>query len=122
MFCIHKCTNAAFFLFLGHAMQRESRFTRTFRAKDFNNATLGQSPNAKSNVKPKGTGRGGFDFLNGIFPTQLHNRTFTELAFNLCQSTVERFLLIAITFCIHCEKVCHFLFCLSYFIAAHVRQ
>ena len=106
MLRIDKGANAAFFLFLGHSMQRQCRLTRTFRAVDFNDPAFGQAADPKRDIQPKRAGRGRLDLGDRVVFAQFHNRAFAELTFDLGQSRIQCFLFVGCFFVSHAQNIC----------------
>ena len=82
VFGVDKGRRAAGLLNLSHHMQGQGGLARTFRAIDFNDAALGQTANAKRQVKAQGT-RGHRLDLHGGLVAQLHYRALAEGPVNL---------------------------------------
>ena len=90
---VDKRGGAAHLLRLGHAMQRNRRFTRGLRPVDFDDTAARQAADAKRKVKPDRAGWDMFDIHARVL-AQAHNRAFAELLFDLPERRGERFLFI----------------------------
>ena len=90
MLHVDKCSRTAVFLSFCNTVQCQSSFTGRFRSVYFYNSTSWQTADAKGKIQRQRACRNCF-YLQSIFLTETHNGTFSELFFNLCQCSIQRF-------------------------------
>src|SRR6516162_3338466 len=91
MFGVDKSADAALFLRLGQAMQSERRFTRGFRAVDFDDAAARQAADAERDIEAERTSGNGVDVHRLHVLAEPHDRALAEAALNLRQRGIKGF-------------------------------
>ena len=88
MFRIDKSGNAASLLYLCHHMKGHGSLTAGFRSVDFYDPSLWNTSHSQRNIQAQGTGRYGFYIHVCGRVSQLHDRAFAKLFFNLPESSI----------------------------------
>src|SRR5690606_17392144 len=96
VFGVDEGAGTAKLLHLGNRLQRQRRFTGRFRAVDFDNAAARQTADAECDVQAQRTGRNDLHFLDHGAVFHAHDRTFTELLFDLRQRGGQCFALFSV--------------------------
>src|SRR6516162_5146738 len=91
MFGVDKSADAALFLRLGQAMQSERRFTRGFRAVDFDDAAARQAADAERDIEAERTSGNGVDVHRLHVLAEPHDRALAEAALDLRQRGIKGF-------------------------------
>ena len=90
MFGIDKGTGSAHFLHFGDDLKRQRGLTGTFRSEDFHNTTARQSPDSERQIQTERAGADNFHVIDVVRIAHAHNRTLTELFFNIGQGRGKR--------------------------------
>ena len=83
--------NPTHFLGLRNDVKRETCLARCFGAIDFNDTSAGNPTYAQSGIERDGSGGNNRNPLQGFCLPQFHDRSLTELFFNLRERQFQRF-------------------------------
>src|SRR5206468_12659624 len=83
--------HSAQLLRLGNHLQRQRRLARRLGAEDLDDASPRYAADAEREIDADGASRNRVDRLDGAFLTKAHDRTLTELLFDLADRQVDGF-------------------------------
>ena len=107
VFGIDKGANPALLLLLRDRVKRQRGLPRAFRAIDFDDPPLWQTPNPKGDIEPERACRCRLNFLDGVLAPKAHDRALAKLALDLCQGAVECLLLFRRVAIRHVQNIRH---------------
>ena len=98
MLGVDESAHAAALLGFGDDLQRQGGFAGGFWAVDLDHAAAGYPADTERDVESQGAGGNGLHVFDDAALAELHDRTLTELFFDLTYCEVDRLLPICIHF------------------------